>query len=675
MKLKIILPILFVLFVNLIFAQNISVTDDNSYSADPSAIFDIKSSSKGLLIPRMTSDEIIAIQNPATGLMVFNTEKNSQYFYNGTGWYELSNYNSYWVNEGDTTVVFSGVGTKVFSNGVKIKSGGRVNIEQSIDKAIGSSFLTAKKGGVTFFNLTDTAMCFGSGNTVTVNSGGRVNIEQSIDKAIGSSFITAKKGTKTYLDISDQELVYSNEGTSHLRGGSLVLEQTAEKSTGSSFFTLKKGSNTYLNITDKEMVYSNDGISLVTGRSIVMEQTAERAGSDTLMLLKSSSTDYLMVGKNSTYVTIDNAIPESPGSYSVRGNSTNGIVNYLSITKPNTNILFDAAAAIPGYPGGFAVGGISGARAITNYLTVTTPNTNIFFDATAAIPGNPAGFSINGDYGGNSREVNYFSITPDSIRMFVGNAAGSLNVTIFEDNATNFNLLNVSSSNTSFGYKSGVTGSANTFIGEMAGISTLGNYNVSIGYSAGSNLNGEYNNTMGFFAGSGSVGDSNIFLGKYAGYLNEGFSNIAIGIEAGNHKSGERNIDLGVNAGAYGTGSLNVNIGNNTGTSSNGNNNIFIGSGTGYNSDGNDNIYIGNNVTETLNPVSNMLRIGNGTYSIISGAIGAKTLELDANVTITDVLNLTPKATEPTAPVEGQLYVNTNGHIYCYLGSVWKQLD
>jgi hypothetical protein len=69
--------------------SGVSITTDNS-SADTSAMLDIKSTTKGLLIPRMTASQRSAIVTPATGLMVFQTDAGTQgagyYFYNGTNW-------------------------------------------------------------------------------------------------------------------------------------------------------------------------------------------------------------------------------------------------------------------------------------------------------------------------------------------------------------------------------------------------------------------------------------------------------------------------------------------------------------------------------------------------------------------------------------------------------------
>jgi hypothetical protein len=50
--------------------SQVSISSDNS-SADESAMLDVKSTTKGVLIPRMTHTQLAAIPDPADGLMVF----------------------------------------------------------------------------------------------------------------------------------------------------------------------------------------------------------------------------------------------------------------------------------------------------------------------------------------------------------------------------------------------------------------------------------------------------------------------------------------------------------------------------------------------------------------------------------------------------------------------------
>ncbi len=56
-----------------------------------SAALDISSTSKGLLIPRVTTAQRTAIATPATGLLVFDTDTKTIWAYDGTAWKNLYN--------------------------------------------------------------------------------------------------------------------------------------------------------------------------------------------------------------------------------------------------------------------------------------------------------------------------------------------------------------------------------------------------------------------------------------------------------------------------------------------------------------------------------------------------------------------------------------------------------
>lgn len=59
---------------------------------DASSMLDIQSSSKGILIPRMTSAQLTTISSPASGLLVFNSDTQSFWFFSGS-WTELTSGN------------------------------------------------------------------------------------------------------------------------------------------------------------------------------------------------------------------------------------------------------------------------------------------------------------------------------------------------------------------------------------------------------------------------------------------------------------------------------------------------------------------------------------------------------------------------------------------------------
>ena len=70
------------------FGQSVGINEDGSVP-DPSALLDVKSTSRGMLIPRMSSGERTAILNPGEGLLVYDNETATFWFYKAVGWTEL----------------------------------------------------------------------------------------------------------------------------------------------------------------------------------------------------------------------------------------------------------------------------------------------------------------------------------------------------------------------------------------------------------------------------------------------------------------------------------------------------------------------------------------------------------------------------------------------------------
>ncbi len=65
-----------------------------------SAQLEVNSTTKGVLFPRMTNTQMLAISAPAAGLQVFNTTANSMYVYNGSQWLSALNSIKTYANAG-----------------------------------------------------------------------------------------------------------------------------------------------------------------------------------------------------------------------------------------------------------------------------------------------------------------------------------------------------------------------------------------------------------------------------------------------------------------------------------------------------------------------------------------------------------------------------------------------
>ncbi len=87
--LKISILFVAIFFTTKSFSQSVSINNTGAV-ADTSAMLDISSTTKGLLLPRMTTEQRTGIATPATGLLVYQTDGDSGfYYYNGTSWFLL----------------------------------------------------------------------------------------------------------------------------------------------------------------------------------------------------------------------------------------------------------------------------------------------------------------------------------------------------------------------------------------------------------------------------------------------------------------------------------------------------------------------------------------------------------------------------------------------------------
>ena len=110
---KLVIIISSMLLINVqMYAQNVGINTDGS-TPDNSAMLDVKSTTHGILISRLSDAQRNAIPSPATGLLIYNTTTNRFNYYNGSGWYEIG-----------STFVSSTTGTTAPGGGVSINING-----------------------------------------------------------------------------------------------------------------------------------------------------------------------------------------------------------------------------------------------------------------------------------------------------------------------------------------------------------------------------------------------------------------------------------------------------------------------------------------------------------------------------------------------------------------------
>jgi len=121
-------------FFSPLIAQNIAI---NSTGASPnaSAMLDVQSTSKGMLVPRMTTVQRTAIASPATGLLVFDNTTGSFWFKNASKWVELiDSSNTTWTKNASDVYVNNGENVGIGTNNPAV----RLQISNGTDIANGT---------------------------------------------------------------------------------------------------------------------------------------------------------------------------------------------------------------------------------------------------------------------------------------------------------------------------------------------------------------------------------------------------------------------------------------------------------------------------------------------------------------------------------------------------------
>lgn len=92
---------IYIFFVSFLVKVGYAQVAIGTTTPDASSRIDINSTTKGVLFPRMTNAQMLAITSPVAGLQVYNTNANCMYYYDGQGWVSTLNAISVLADAGD----------------------------------------------------------------------------------------------------------------------------------------------------------------------------------------------------------------------------------------------------------------------------------------------------------------------------------------------------------------------------------------------------------------------------------------------------------------------------------------------------------------------------------------------------------------------------------------------
>ncbi len=459
-SLTILLALSLIILVNKVYSQNIAVTDSSSYEAKSSAMLDVQSSGKGMLVPRMTTSQRLSISSPAEGLLVYDMNYQTFFYYEQDEWLSLSSVSSssdpdkalFHVTNSNGDTVFA-----VYNDGVEVvvseeskgNVGGFAVSGRSANKATKQSILKVTPDSTHIVVKDTSSKGKVGGFAVSGRSANKGNTEHI--------FTTNKDSTRIYVTESSKGQV----------GGFAVSGRTANKSTTNRFMDLTK---------DNYLIGHESGSELTTANynSFIGYQAGKfttSGGSNIFLGYQSGYSN--TTGTNNTFLGNQAGKNNVSGDENVFLGNNAGFNNEGGSSWDGDDNVFIGTAA--GYSN-------------------TIGHDNIYI-------GNSAGYSNPGIYNtiiGSDAGENSTS----DFNTYMGKSAGR---------------NDEGGSNTYIGHgvaRYNTTGTKNVYLGGRAGFwGTKGSHNVIIGYGAGELANGEAlgsgNVIIGYDAADSEAGISN----------------------------------------------------------------------------------------------------------------------------------------------------------------------
>lgn len=369
-------------------AQSVAINTDGAV-ANASAILDVKSSTKGLLIPRLSTTQRTAIASPATGLLVFDTDFNAFWFFDGTAWKKLDAAGNSWSITGNsgTTAGTHFIGTTDGVDAVlKTNNTERMRWLNAVN---GNNSIAAISTG----DLTVNGISIGRGpgnvvsNTVTGADALYTNTSGSNNTATGA-----------------QAMYYNTTGSYNTAYGfqALASNTTASQNTAIGHFSLYANSTGYANTAvglssqfsstsgyGNTSVGSNSLFAITTG----YDNTAMGVGA---LGANSSGNNNVAVGRVSMNGNTTGMFNAAFGAAALAGNTTGNYNAALGDYALNVNTIGTYNTAL-GYGANVSQGDLTNATAIGNNAVVNASNKVVIGNSSVTVIGGQVGWSTLSD--------------------------------------------------------------------------------------------------------------------------------------------------------------------------------------------------------------------------------------------------------------------------------------
>jgi len=559
------------------YSQGVAISESGA-APDPSAMLDVQSTEKGMLVPRMTLAERNAIVSPQTGLLIYQTDVAPGFYYNAGApaipdWQPVSSQGSQWISSGSNLYYNSGnvgIGQSNpqyqlhVNNRIKAEGGifgnapGLVGVgfdfyggetglfDMEVDKLIAgktSSGQAYQYGGTPY---TNEGMFINNGfvGIGTGSPGARLDVTED---ALISGLTVGKGGGASELNIAlgNQALFNNTSGNHNTAVGNFTLHHNVHRSRSTAI-----GSHAMRYAHNLTGISYNTaiGFEALRGQEDPSVNTGVRntAAGDQALRSNSAGSFNIGIGTGALYANTEGSYNTASGSYAlhsnITGNNNTGVgASTLYYNQSGYNNTATGVSAMNSNTSGYW-NTASGAFALNQNLTGNA-NTGIghnalFYNQTGS---NNIALGANALFN-NTERSNLVAIGDSALYHNGLNASqplhGAQNTAIGSKSLT---MNKEGYSNTATGFESmryNEDGYSNTAYGiQSLALNSSGNSNTAIGSGAlVSNTNGYLNTALGFqsginMSGVSLTGNKNTFLGVNTYYLADISNSTAVGAD------------------------------------------------------------------------------------------------------------------------------------------------